>query len=102
MKARVSIFVGTNLYTATNDHPPHVIPATQAGANDWEFSVPFRLADDDAEVIATLGTDSSKIPCHLGYFFSLVFAVSALSAESFLSISSLELKNCPASGPRWQ
>jgi hypothetical protein len=28
--------------------------------------------------------------------------LSVFSAESFLSISSFELNDCPASGPRWQ
>ena len=97
------MLIGIALDPATNERPADVIPAVRAGPNDGELSrVERRLAQDDAEEISALGTNSSEILCHLGYFFSLDFAVSALSAESFFSISSLELKNCPTSGPRWQ
>ena len=97
------MLIGIALDAATNERPADVIPTVRAGPNDGELScIECRFAQDDAKEISALGTDSSKILCHLGYFFSLDFAVSALSAESFLSISSLELKNCPANGPRWQ
>jgi hypothetical protein len=70
------------------------VAATDARANDGQLCGLGRwFTENDAKVFTTLRTGSRKILCHRGYFFSFDFPASILSAESFFSISSLDVKD---------
>jgi len=97
------MLIGIALDPATNERPADVIPTVRAGPNDGELSrVERRLAKDDAKEISALGTSSSEILCHLDLLLLFRLCRFCLIGGELFSISSLELKNCPASGPRWQ